>query len=60
MDKRNNSKIKDKKTNRFIGTRIDDEDEQILIKIHQEIHQLNRRGLIRPGGVKCQKKKIKK
>jgi len=51
MDKRNHSKIKNKKTNRFIGTRIDDEDEQILIKINQELKKLNQRGLLASGGV---------
>jgi len=51
MDKRNHSKIKNKKTNRFVGTRIDDEDEQILIKINQELKKLNQRGLSASGGV---------
>ena len=59
MDKRNNSKIKNKKTNRFIGTRIDNKDEKRIIEIHKKIRKLNLRGLVRPGGVKCQKKKQK-
>jgi hypothetical protein len=44
MKKRTNSKIRDKRTNRFIGTITTEEDENILNKIYEQIKVLNRRG----------------